>query len=83
MGMGAVGLLRSTPTSLGEVTWSEAGYILLASGEGWGWLWRAERSGPHWKAVQGVQNQPAITPLLTQLSRPALGAWSCWMGGRG
>lgn len=52
-------------TSLGEVTWSEAGYILLTSGEGWGWLWRGEKSGPHWKPVQGVQNQPAIVPLLT------------------
>lgn len=53
---------------------SETGYILLASGEGWSWLCRAEKSGPHWKPVQGVQNQPAIIPLLTQLTKAALGA---------
>lgn len=48
----------------------------------WGWLCRAKESGPRWKTAQGVQNQPAIMPLLTQFSRTALGACPAgWEGG--
>lgn len=67
MGMGTVGLLLSTATSLRQDSpyWHEVGVR--------GRLYRDEESGPLWKTTGRVQNQPAVMPGLTQPSRTALG----------
>lgn len=67
MGTGTVGLLLSTATSLRQDSsyWREVGVR--------GRLYRDAESGPLWKTTGQVQNQPAVMPRLTQLSRTALG----------